>query len=289
MASLSEFIITDTPSLKSRALNYGDGCFTTMLSRFGKVELLDLHVKRLINDAQKLQIINDDFQISEHELTQFIEKTAANGNKNLAHVKNAEWQIVKLLVIRGDSDRGYSPSLNSRPIIIPSVQDYRFPAKSSISLAVADMKLAEQSILAGIKHLNRLEQVMAKIELSSHDKIDDLILTNVDGIMIELTTSNLFYYIDGKWHTPSLEKSGVNGVARQFILNHMDRRNIPCVVSEMNVSALAQAESAFSCNAVTKVMPISDLKLNGELITFNTQLSRDFAEQISQQVALECQ
>nr|WP_297349313.1 aminodeoxychorismate lyase [uncultured Glaciecola sp.] len=287
MTNLSNFVITETPSLKNRALNYGDGCFSTMLSKKGRVELLDRHIIRLLTDAKKLRILNKDVSLSVSDLKQLITNFALDNYDINKNSNETEWQIVKLLIARGDSDRGYAPSLHSYPVFVPSAQSYLPEVGKSIVIGLAKMTLAEQPVLSGIKHLNRLEQVMAKIELSDQHGVDDLILTNAKGIMIELTSSNLFYCIDGQWHTPCLAKSGVNGVMRQFILDYMQRNQIHCVVCEMNVLALATAQSVFSCNAVTHIVPVLGINIEGRLLKFNTQPSQLLAQKMIQEIAME--
>lgn len=287
MINLSGFIITSAPTLQNRALNYGDGCFSTMLSNKGHVELLNRHAERLLSDAKKLHIVNSEVALTINDLKDLISDFAFNGYKSSNKNDQVECQVVKLLITRGDSDRGYTPSLSSSPVLLPSSHNYHRIANRTLGLGIAKMTLAEQPILSGIKHSNRLEQVMAKIELAEHKGVDDLVLTNAKGIMIELTSSNLFYCIDGQWYTPCLEKSGVNGVMRQFILDYMHRNKIFCTVCEMNVSALASAQSVFSCNAVTQIVPVSFLNINGECIKFETQSSQLLAQKVSIEIVQE--
>lgn len=287
---ISDCVVTTVPSLKNRALNYGDGCFSTMLSRKGHIQLLDLHAKRLVNDSKKLKIINSKVSFSKDNLKNLIKEFALesyNRSKQTTETKSeeTEWQIVKLLIARGDSERGYAPSIHSAPIFIPSAKDHYPVANQTLSLGLAHMTLAEQSILSGVKHLNRLEQVMAKIELADHEDVDDLILTNAKGLMIELTSSNIFYCIDGVWHTPCVEKSGVNGIMRQYILNYMQRNQITCNVSEMHVSALISAQTAFSCNAVTHLVPISQISIGSESTCYDIGASQCLAQKISNEIA----
>lgn len=292
MMKVSDCVVTKVPSLKNRALNYGDGCFSTMLSRKGHIQLLDLHTKRLVNDAKKLKIINSKVSFTIDDLKNLIKTFALesyNAMKQTTETKSVptEWQIVKLLIARGDSERGYAPLMDSAPIFIPSAKDYFPTANQGLRLGLAQIKLAEQSILSGIKHLNRLEQVMAKIELAEREGVDDLILTNVKGMMIELTSSNVFYCIDGIWHTPCIEKSGVNGIMRQYVLDYMQRNQITCNVSEMHVSALISAQAAFSCNAVTQLVPISQVSIGNESTCYDIEPSQCFAQKISAEIAKE--
>lgn len=282
---MTNFTVTETPSLKNRALNYGDGCFTTMFSNKGSIELVDWHVERLLRDAEILHILNDQVMISHDELRQLLVKVASEAYKNGVNNKTSEKQIIKLLLIRGDSERGYSPSINSRPVLVPSVQNYEQSQIETLNIGVAEIKLASQPLLSGAKHMNRLEQVLAKLELDKHSQLDDLVLTDTSENIIELTSSNLFYSIEGVWHTPCVEQSGVNGVMRQFILSFMQENNITCVVSKAPLDVLVHAEAAFSCNAVTKVIPIETIHLASSIKTLSIEPCRMLAKKILAEVS----
>ncbi len=290
MINVSDCAVTLVPSIKSRALNYGDGCFSTMLSRKGDVQLLDLHVKRLINDAKKLKIINNKVVFSSSDVKTLIKTFAMDSYITARQTADktdiqTEWQIVKLIIARGDSERGYAPSIDSVPVFIPSAKDYYQATDQTLRVGLAEMKLADQSLLSGIKHLNRLEQVMAKIELADHTGLDDLVLTNARGVIIELTSSNIFYCVDGIWHTPCVEKAGVNGVMRQYVLDYMQRNQIACNVSEMNVLELVTAQTAFSCNAVSQLVPISQFSIGAESTLYDILPSECLAQKISDEIA----
>jgi 4-amino-4-deoxychorismate lyase len=284
MKQTSTFEVIRIPSLNNRALNYGDGCFTTMLCRKGRVELLELHVARLFHDARKLGIIDDSQSYDPVELSSII--------RNLVHQdyfkdnkgNDTDWQVCKIVLTRGDSERGYSPSTERKVLLIPSIHKRGAVVTKAIKLGVANMTLSQQPMLAGLKHLNRLEQVMAKIELAKHTDTDDLILTTLSGTLVELTASNLFYYIDGQWHTPSLHDAGVKGVMRQFILAHLQQVGLECNVCEMNISVLAQATAAFSCNALSKIVPVSHIYLNGEEVCLNVDMVEVLASTINKTI-----
>ncbi len=300
MQDHSNYLLNELPSLKNRAFNYGDGCFTTMMSVEGKIELLDMHVNRLLVDSKKLSIFNDDNAISFKNLKMLIQELA----KNAFPKSNARCQIVKIIIARGDSDRGYTPSADSLPIIIPSITDYDEAANEGvyrpsfhkrsirqpnghnqgINIAVAEMVLSTQVLLSGVKHLNRLEQVFAKMELAKCNGVDDLLLTESKGLMVELTSSNFFYHIDGIWHTPCLNGAGVNGVMRQFILNLLQVDGLDFQVSDLSALELGSIDAAFSCNAVTKVVPIASIKRGDILYQLNTDLSVALAEKVLDEV-----
>lgn len=279
----NEFLTSQSPSLQSRALNYGDGCFTTMLSNKGRVELLDDHVERLRADTKKLSI----FDSSDRAFIESLKTLIKDAAKKAYEEGNSDQQIVKILIARGDSERGYAPSQTSLPNIFSSYQNYPSQTHPSSILAIAQMTLADQSIIAGVKHLNRLEQVFAKMELMKHEGIDDLVLTRRNRIMCELTSSNFFYRLDGIWHTPCVKNAGVNGVMRQYILRYMQQNKIHCVVSEMSVDALEDADAAFSCNAVTKVVPIAQIKLGDQYHLLDTDVCKELAVNLKHEINKE--
>lgn len=281
------FEIIREPSLKNRALNYGDGCFTTMLCRKGKVELLDLHVRRLIHDANKLAMLNASPSVTSQELRSVIKEMAMNTytDNDTKGRASSDHHVFKMMIARGDSNRGYAPAENANTLLIPSIHEHHLSVGRQLKVGVAHMTLSEQPLLAGVKHLNRLEQVMAKIELAKCEELDDLLLTNTAGIAIELSASNLFYYVDGQWHTPCVEKAGVNGVMRQYILEYMRQEKLSCNVSEVNVSQLVKAQAAFSCNALQKVVPISQLIINHQEITLDIERVKALATKIEHQIS----
>ena len=136
--------------IADRAFQYGDGCFTTMAFRNGRLEFFDAHIERLKWACKTLYI----------DFTKWLELDRCI----LDSLKSTSDCVVKVIVTRGEGGRGYSPegAVNPRFIIthhcIPS--HYTCWQKQGISLTISPITLACQPLLAGIKHLNRLEQVL---------------------------------------------------------------------------------------------------------------------------------
>lgn len=233
-------------SINDRAFNYGDGFFATMRCTHQTIQLLDLHIQRLKSDARRLGFSIDNWD----ELVAQLEACAL-----LCHSDS----VVKVLISRGEGGRGYSQTTAQSPIALISTG--LLPTNpSSLRISVAQGFLAEQPLLAGIKHLNRLEQVLFKRQADELD-LDDVLCMDIHQHLIETSSANLFWHKDGKWFTPELSRCGVNGVFRQFLLALFAEYEIDCVIGEFGIYELVSADSVFICNAVRGAMPVSELLL----------------------------
>ena len=224
-----------------RARHYGDGIFTTMAVCSGKVKLWPLHRERIIHDCQRLAIPVD---------IKHIEGMVTEG------LSNHSDGIFKLHISAGIGGRGYQRSAGMTPFvslshhIIPDVyHDWR---RNGITVDVSPVKLGRQPLLAGIKHLNRLEQVLIKQRLT----YDDAIVLDAQDNVIEGSASNLFWFADGQWHTPAVSHCGVAGVYRESVLNHLAQAEQPVRIAEYPLSSLLRADEAFLCNAIMEIVPI---------------------------------
>src|SRR5690606_31715668 len=109
--------------------------------------------------------------------------------------------------------------------------------------------------LAGIKHLNRLEQVLVKQQQNS-EVVDDLLVCDADGVMIETGAANLFWQQQGIWFTPELGQSGVTGVMRNLILEQMQQKGIAVQTVRVHYQQLVQAVEIYICNSLMKIVPV---------------------------------
>jgi 4-amino-4-deoxychorismate lyase len=195
-------------SIYDRGLAYGDGIFTTAKVRNGQVCHLSQHIQRLVTSCKKLNIAIPDTNLIEQELAD-----------NARQYPSA---VVKVIITAGQGGRGYSRQGNSSSNVVVSFS--RFPLhyidwqEQGISMGTSELQLGINPTLAGIKHLNRLEQVLIRQELDARAE-DDLLVTNCNGIIVETSCSNVFWHKDGIWYTPSLVDSGVAGLKRQQIIN----------------------------------------------------------------------
>lgn len=235
-----------------RALQYGDGVFTTIAVKAGKPELWHLHLARLQLAVSRLAISEPNWQA----ISDAVYQHAA---------KHAEPAVLKLLLSRGMGGRGYAPATCTGPIVYlytATMPDYRQWREYGLSVGVAKLQLAMQPALAGLKHTNRLEQVLLKQELAK-TAFDDLVVADQQQYLTEATAANLFYQLDGRWFTPPLHQAGVAGVMRQHILNSrsdITERAIP-------LAELVAVESLFLTNALLGIAPVR--QLNDQTLTIS--------------------
>jgi 4-amino-4-deoxychorismate lyase len=234
--------------INNRGLAYGDGVFTTAKVINGKVQFLSAHIERLINSCNKLNISLPDFSIIIDELTE-----AAQTYK---------LSVAKIIITAGDGGRGYSRQGCSTSNVIITFhafpEHYLLLQQKGIHLGVSTLKIGINPLTAGIKHLNRLEQVLIRQELDNRIE-DDLLVLNYLENVIEATAANVFWYKNNTWHTPKLDESGVEGLMRnQIIQNCSNHFEINLVNAKL--SALDCIEAMFICNSVMGVMPVREFE-----------------------------
>lgn len=231
-------------SLNDRGLNYGHGLFETMRLSAGQLPLWHYHRQRLVVGADKLGIALDSTRLEAY-LQQALEAFPADG-------------MLKLLLTAGLGPRGYR---QQSPASTYALQYFPLPsaAKSTaVRLQCCDYVLPHNAQLAGIKHLNRLDQVLAAAELK--DGFDGLLL-DVDGNVVEALSSNVFLFDGQSWLTPGLDWCGVAGVMRRLLCEEI----IPSlgqqvVVKPLDLANLVNAHEVFVCNAVRGIQPVCELE-----------------------------
>jgi 4-amino-4-deoxychorismate lyase len=231
-------------NLQNRGLAYGDGLFETIAVRGGRPSLLTRHLDRLALGCQRLAI-EVDLTLVRNELLQFASQLGEG--------------VAKLMLTRGDSLRGYAPAVGApaRRILqggpLPT-----YPAQNAehgIRLFPCRTRLAEQPLLAGLKHLNRLEQVLARAEWQDAAFAEGL-MRDSQGRVIEGVYSNLFLVREGTLLTADLSRCGVAGVMRAALLEQAVALGIPAQVRDLALSELEQADEVFVCNSVYGVWPV---------------------------------
>ncbi|WP_216636552.1 aminodeoxychorismate lyase [Endozoicomonas ascidiicola] len=263
----SELLVSD------RGLAYGDGLFETIRVSNGLSTLAALHWERLVQGCRRLAI-----NLNLAELTREVDAFLASAS--------VETGVLKVTVTRGSGGRGYNPedchdirrilSIHSLPIRDPD------PSICGAKLFACQLRLG-QSALAGIKHLNRLEQVMARSEWSG-TAYDEGLVCDFSGHVIEGTMSNLFVVAhNGELITPDLSFSGVKGVCRQFIMSIAHEMGL--VVSERHLAESRLADIAtelFLCNSVNGVWPVVEYnQRNWEVGPVTLELRRRVQEELN--------
>ena len=229
--------------ITSRGLAYGDGIFTTAKIESGEVKALNLHIARLTEGAEWLGLTFESTLLTAH-----LQKL----------VTQFPLAVLKVLLTAGEGGRGYSRANASAEKILITVHE--FPKhylnwqKKGIWLGLAGTALGINPLLAGKKHLNRLEQVFVRRELDTR-KEDDIVVLDIHGQVVETSAGNIFWLPQGskQWQTPSVDNAGVDGLARQQLLSQIPTT----VVETCSVDSLDKAEAIFICNSVMEVVPVS--------------------------------
>ena len=296
-----------TLSLDNRGLAYGDGFFTTMGVIDGQILWLDYHQQRLTSHATALRL-----QLDSQLLLAMLK----------IHAKQLQQGMLKLIITRAEQEvrgYGYTPNigggsaceiwLKSSPMAITTARslplaDGQFiplqPAASAICLSSQIACLPPT--LAGLKSLNRLDNVLASGELQAikaktladtiKPSIAEGLLRDMSGQWVEGTMSNVFYQLveapvakssnrphsqnnssnyltQGQWYTPSMAQSGVAGVMRQVIIDALANTERPVVMRSLHDEDLPRITRLFFCNALRGIMPMSSLRLlSGEVVSF---------------------
>lgn len=231
-------------NLQNRGLAYGDGVFETIAVRHGRPSLLGEHMARLALGCQRLSIVVDVALVAD-ELQRFASQLGAG--------------VAKLILTRGDSQRGYAPVADAPARRI--LQASPLPAypqsygDQGVRLFLCKTRLGEQPLLAGLKHLNRLEQVLARAEWQGSEHAEGLMCDGHDRI-IEGVYSNLFLVRDGTLLTADLQRCGVAGVMRAALLQQAPLLGIPSQVRDLPYPELEQADEVFVCNSVYGIWPV---------------------------------
>ncbi len=232
-----------------RGLQYGDGLFETMAYEGGQVRFLALHLERLSQGCARLGLRSLESSALRGEIEAF---AAAPGTD----------ATLKLILTRGAAlARGYALSGQEEPTRIllryaPLAPD---PAAfTGVRVRLAQLRLGENAALAGIKHLNRLEAVLARREWSDPD-IAEALLFSRSGLLISGTMSNVFLVRDGRLATPRLDHCGVAGIMRTAVARVAAVAGISFAERALTLTDLNGAEEIFLTNALTAIRPVREL------------------------------
>jgi 4-amino-4-deoxychorismate lyase len=223
-----------------RGLAYGDGLFSTLRVHAGQPVWEDAHLARLQHGAARLGIVAPDAAWLRAEVDALLAGQGAG--------------VLKLVLTRGAGGRGYRAGDDLAPTLVLSRHPLPDAAPGPLALRWCQLRMALQPALAGIKHLNRLEQVLARAEWQD-EAIHEGLLLDVAGRVACATAANVFARIDGRWLTPRVHECGVAGVARGWVL-----ANAPeAAEATLWPADLEGAEALFLCNAVRGILPVGRL------------------------------
>jgi len=238
----------DCLPVTDRGLQYGDGLFETIAVHHGEPHLWARHMQRLAAGCERLGLPRPDTE----QLAAEVRRVA----------DDRERLVVKIIVTRGSGARGYRPTTGgSAARIVQALPWPEFPdfaAHSGIPVRWCQTRLAPQPRLAGLKHLNRLEQVLARAEWQ--DEWLEGLMCDPDGNVVEGTMSNVFLVQGGTLITPDLSQSGAAGVMRAAVLDLAEAQGIRCSVQPVTVSMVERCEELFVTNSLIGIWPVARLE-----------------------------
>jgi 4-amino-4-deoxychorismate lyase len=259
--AVAEYRIGDVLA-DSRGLAYGDGVFETMRAHRGAIHWWAAHWARLAHGAKVLGI-----RLPSQALVQ-AERDAL--------LRNAPDATIKLMLIRGSGGRGYAPDRDAAPLWWLSAHPLPSPLSSAVRLRWCETRLSAQPKLAGLKHCNRLEQVLARAEWDALVSLsdagsgetdsgetdaaacDDGLMRDEAGAVIAATSANLFVFRHaeggGAWFIPRLDRCGIAGICRGWALTALAAREVTLTPEDVE-----SADAVFLCNAVRGILPVAQL------------------------------
>ena len=229
----------------NRGIAYGDGLFETIRVHAGRVPWWPRHRARLAAGAARLNIALPDLDFVSAEIDRMLEGQGEG--------------VLKLVVSRGSGARGYAPAPDAEA-------DWQLALHPLNAAAVSDglvlrwcrLRLAHQPLLAGLKHCNRLEQVLARAEWREADARERVahegLLCDQAGHVVSAISANLFVLREGRWRTPVLVVCGVAGICRQWAIDALDAQQAPLAPADVE-----SADAVFLCNAVRGILPVARL------------------------------
>jgi 4-amino-4-deoxychorismate lyase len=227
-------------ALDDRGLQYGDGLFETTLLRNGEVRFWSDHLARLADGCKRLGLPGPS-----------VEALAADVAKITAGQSDG---VIKLIVTRGRGGRGYGVDAKASSTRIVTWHPEPAAAKS-IRARWCTTRLGRNPALAGIKHLNRLEQVLARVEWNDA-AIDEGLMLDTEGELICATSANVFIVNEGALYTPDLRFCGIRGVMRSKVIEAAANAGIVTHEEPLWPEDIDTASEVFLTNAVRGIRSI---------------------------------
>lgn len=233
------FIDAEMVSATDRGFTYGDGLFETVRVHHGNASLWHRHLSRLHDGCARLHLAHPDEKRLHAEVMRLCD--------------GLDDAVVRITLSRGPGERGYALPAEPRQTIVvassPLVLD-RAAYEQGIAIRLCDTRYGDQPLLAGMKHLNRLEQVLARAEWSDTSRSEGL-MRDLSGNVISATAANLFVVLDGRFVTPPVDRCGVAGVARAEVMACRQVR-----VEAVSLEQLVKADEVFLTSAVRGILPV---------------------------------
>ena len=238
----------DSLSSLDRGLLYGDGLFETLAISDGRPRFWARHMYRLREGCRRLAIPFPDEPGLLEECREAI--------------RGMERGVLKLILTRGPGGRGYRMPEDPQPTRIIQCHPWAGYAPElaghGVSVRLCKQRLGCNPLLAGIKHLNRLEQVLARREWTDAGIMEGL-QCDIDDNLIEGTMSNLFLVRDGSLFTPDLSRCGVAGIMRSVVMELAGKLPVPVITQALALADLRRADEVFLTNSLIGIWPVAEL------------------------------
>ncbi len=244
--------INQSISPLDRGFSYGDGVFRTLRVHHGLPSNWHLHYQKLVADCASIGIVCPSAELLMNDIHRLF----------LSDVEDKKISVAKIIITRGEGERGYAPPAITTPLRV--VLKFALPHYAEknytqgVSLTLCNTRLAIQPQLAGIKHLNRLENILARTEWQDEHLFDGLML-DTNNQVIECTMSNIFARFGNTLVTPILNGCGVAGITRLQILALSKPLNLSIKESTLTLNELINADEVLICNSLYGVFQVTSL------------------------------
>lgn len=234
--------------ISDRGFQYGDGLFETIEIQNGIPLFFEQHIERLYKGCQRLLITEPNKEILINEAYQLS--------------KNSPRAVLKIIITRGSGGRGYRQPDKQFPSRLLSLHPFpEYPesfSQQGIVTRFCHYRLGLTPSLAGIKHMNRLEQVLARAEWDSPDIQEGLVM-DINDSVIEGTMSNLFLVKDNQLYTPLIDQCGVEGIVRNILIATARENKIHVVEMKLSKDNVVSADEIFMTNSVIGIWPVKQV------------------------------
>jgi 4-amino-4-deoxychorismate lyase len=231
-------------AVEDRGFHYGDGVFESALLAHGRVRLLEQHLRRLALGCERLGMGAPDAEALRADVQRL------SGSAHCA--------VLKIIVSRGIGPRGYRPSSRAKTTRVVALYPAPPPSPARLAVRWCEMRLGRNACLAGIKHLNRLEQVLAQAEWQD-EAITDGLMLDTDGELVSGTANNVFLVREGVLVTPDLRFCGVLGIMRGEVLRAAKELGIAVSEEPLWPHDVEAASEVFLTNAVRGIRSVNEL------------------------------
>jgi len=265
-------IQTEYISIMDRGLHYGDGIFETIACVNNQLQFWSQHLARMAAGAEKLKISFPDEHLWLSDIQQLLDTQVSDQSC-----------IIKLVLTRGIGERGYRSPARPLPNRIAIKADWPDNidqvADRGARIRICETRLPVSPQLAGMKHLNRLENVLARNEWQ--DEYDEGLMMDFQDNIIEGTMSNVFAVKQGVLYTPALDRCGINGIIRQQLLSIAKELNMRVQESNITQAELAQMDEILLTNSVIGIWPVTEF---GDIRYTAGDTTRLLAERLAERV-----